>query len=126
MRWFGARAPRSSLRVGTAVVTLLSLTLLTVASDRMHNHPATEAALVSLSPSTPHLESPSSPLPAGSSRNVPCPACIHHRTCWLGPAATLPEGRMLAIVAPRRGVSPAPPPAAPAARPAGLRAPPLC
>ena len=125
MRWFGARAPQSSLRVGTAALTLLSLTVLTVASDRMHNHPATEAALTTLSTSTPRLESGSSPHPARSSRNVPCPACIHHRTCWLGPTATLPEGRMLAVVAPRCAVSPSPPPA-PAARPAGLRAPPLC
>ena len=107
-----------------AVPILLSLLLLNIASDRLHNHSGAEEGLVSVAPSPAgaHWAGPLASHP--SRRGVVCVACLYHRTYGVGPSAGLFVGRTAALPNARLALAPVPPPA-PHSRPAGLRAPPI-
>ena len=107
----------------TAGALLFAILLLSLASDRFHNHTGAEEALVSFSGSARgdsfdrHVPSPE------TRRPLVCVACLHHRTYGVSSSDSLGEGPM--VVLPEVPPAPAPvPPPAPHSRPAGLRAPP--
>ncbi len=123
MAWPGSATFRNRFRCATAGAVLLSTILLIVVSDRLHNHSGTEAGLLTLAPAGPRPGIVPNTRPATSGRGVPCLACLHHRTSFVGPGARAAEGRLPSVAIERRRPVPAPPPA-PATRPTGLRAPP--
>jgi hypothetical protein len=119
----GARNSRVLGHRLSAISLLLSILLLSVASDRFHNHSGAEEALF-LSSGSPQDESFNrhAPFPE-SHRPLVCVACLHHRTYGVGSPNSLHEGPIVVLPDIPGLPAPAPPPA-PLSRPAGLRAPP--
>jgi len=118
----GARQVRVFRDRLSAIALLLALLLLTLASDRLHNHSGVDEAFIAGASRGPSLSRHAS-LPQ-SRRPVVCVACLHHRTFGLYATADLTEGPVVILAEPPAAPAHVPPPA-PMARPAGLRAPPL-
>ena len=117
----GARKARVLRDRISAFALLLALLILTVASDRLHNHPGVEEGFLAPASTGPTLSGEAAA--SQSRRPLVCVACLHHRTFGLSSSDRLAEGPVLCL--PDAPLVPAPvPPPAPLTRPAGLRAPP--
>jgi len=125
MAWLAARDCRRRPRPGTACAVLLSLLFLLLTSDRLHNHSGVEQGLTVATHGPAAMGLASSSRPAVPGRSLPCLACLHLRTFYLGPVAIIPEKFSLPEVAGSGLPGPTPPPA-PVIRSADVRAPPVC
>ena len=118
----GARKARVLRDRISAFALLLALLILTLASDRLHNHSGVEEVFIASSTSGPALAREASA--TQSRKPLVCVACLHHRTYGMSSSDKLAAGPMVSLPEAPPALALVPPPA-PLTRPAGLRAPPL-
>ena len=109
MRIAGARKARVLRDRISAFALLLALLILTLASDRLHNHAGVEEAFVAGCSSGPALAREAST--PQSHKPLVCVACLHHRTYGVSASDGLAQGPMVSLPEALPTPAPVPPPA---------------